>query len=126
MFDIDHFKSVNDTHGHQAGDTVIRETAKLLRKAVRATDICGRYGGEEFAVILVGADAKQALIFAERLRQLIETTIICHEKTEIRCTISLGVTQLDEKVPTHIAWIACADQALYESKHNGRNRATVV
>jgi diguanylate cyclase (GGDEF)-like protein len=125
MFDIDHFKKVNDTYGHQAGDEVIRRTARELRETARATDICGRYGGEEFGVVLTDTDAEHATIFCERLRKRIEAEAVTHEANEIAYTISLGVAGLSEEVADYAAWLERADQALYQSKRGGRNRVSV-
>ncbi len=91
MFDIDHFKKVNDTYGHQAGDEVIRMTALNLKNSIRQTDIAGRYGGEEFAVILVDTDAENARTVAEKLRTNIESLRVLYNNTEIRWTISVGI-----------------------------------
>ncbi len=125
MFDIDHFKKVNDTYGHQAGDEVIQETSLSLRKANRLTDISGRYGGEEFVVILVDCNAKNAKIFAERLRREIQNHTVKYDNHEIKWTISLGIAEYNDKLKTHKAWIECADQALYVAKENGRNQTIV-
>ena len=125
MFDIDHFKKVNDTFGHQAGDEVIRQTSRTLRRTIRKTDFAGRYGGEEFGVILVDTDSENALILAERLRQRIEALIVSHDKVKIQFTISIGVAQLDETVTEYKQWLERADQSLYYSKQNGRNQVTV-
>lgn len=125
MFDIDHFKKVNDTYGHQAGDEVIRQTSQTLRRTIRKTDIAGRYGGEEFAVILVDTDAEHGMILAERLRKRIEALTVRHEDLKIRFAISLGLSQLEQAIPDYTQWLARSDQALYYSKENGRNRATV-
>jgi diguanylate cyclase (GGDEF)-like protein len=123
MFDIDHFKKVNDTYGHQAGDEVIRVTSEMLRKALRKTDVAGRYGGEEFGVILVDTKIDGAVIFANRLRENIEALTVKAEQHEIRYTISLGVAEFNPSMTDHKKWIESADQALYEAKHLGRNRA---
>ena len=125
MFDIDHFKKVNDTYGHQAGDEVIRQTSTVLRKAIRATDIAGRYGGEEFGVILIDTCAKDALIFAERLRTQIEAITVVYDNMEIHYTISLGIAETDGSHADYNAWLECADKGLYHSKENGRNRSTI-
>lgn len=125
MFDIDHFKKVNDTYGHQAGDEVIRNTSAMLRQLVRATDIPGRYGGEEFGVILIDTAIDGAMVLAERLRTQIEACTVRHDAVEIRYTISLGVSQLGPEIESHKQWIECADQGLYQAKHGGRNRAIV-
>lgn len=125
MFDIDHFKKVNDTYGHQAGDEVIRQTAQALRETMRTTDIAGRYGGEEFGVILLDAPADQALIFTERLRQRIEASTVLYEDTAIKYTISLGICELTDSTNEYKEWLEGADQALYQSKEAGRNQSTV-
>lgn len=121
MFDIDHFKKVNDTYGHPAGDEVIRQTAAMLRQTMRTTDVAGRYGGEEFVVLLVETPAEGAHTFAERLRAAIAALTIRHDQHEIRYTISLGVAEVSMQLETPKQWIECADRALYEAKHGGRN-----
>jgi diguanylate cyclase (GGDEF)-like protein len=125
LFDIDHFKKVNDTYGHQAGDEVIRITAKLLTECKRATDIAGRYGGEEFAVILIDTLPEGAMVFAERLRKQVENHTVTHDGKDIRFTISLGLAQCGEDIRDHQHWIECSDQALYKAKQSGRNRSIV-
>ena len=125
IFDIDHFKKVNDTYGHQAGDEVIRKCAQLLLKCARDIDICGRYGGEEFVVLLKNTAQDGALVFAERLRKLIEKLTIKYQKDEIKFTISLGICELSHEVQTPQQWLELADQGLYHSKENGRNKTTV-
>ena len=122
MFDIDHFKKINDTYGHQPGDEVIKATAKVLLDAKRETDIAGRYGGEEFAVILMNAAADQAAIFAERLRQSIEQMAVPTSAGDICFTISLGIAELMPHTTDYKTWIKQADSALYASKEGGRNR----
>jgi diguanylate cyclase (GGDEF)-like protein len=123
MFDIDHFKKVNDTYGHQAGDAVIRAVAERVCQTKREPDIAGRYGGEEFGVVLVDTDGIGAMRFAERLRESVMAHPVHYEGQEIRYTISLGVAPITEDGSTQ--WIAAADAALYASKHGGRNRATL-
>ena len=125
MFDIDHFKVVNDTYGHQAGDEVIRATSRTLLKSIRTTDIAGRYGGEEFAVVLIDTHAEQGLYLAERLRKKIEALVVPFEQLEIRYHISLGVAEATPDMSDPAQWISCADQALYQAKHGGRNRSVV-
>lgn len=125
MLDIDHFKSVNDTYGHQAGDGAIRTLSNMVQSQKRETDIAGRYGGEEFVVTLIDTSAANAKIFAERLRKNIEKNVIQWEGQEIRYTISLGISELDSNTKNHEDWINNADQALYFSKENGRNRTTI-
>jgi len=125
MFDIDHFKKVNDTYGHQAGDEVIRVVSKTLLDTIRATDIAGRYGGEEFAVLLIDTDQEGALLVAERLRKAIEATVVTYEDTEIRFTISLGIAEYNDNIESHTAWLEQSDKALYQSKESGRNNSTI-
>lgn len=125
MFDIDHFKNVNDTYGHQAGDEVIRLTSDLLRMCKRETDIAGRYGGEEFAVILLDSTAASARIFTERLRKEVESRTVEYDEFSIKYTISLGVAELSEATSDHEHWIRQADEALYRAKENGRNQSVV-
>jgi len=125
MFDIDHFKKVNDTYGHQAGDKVIQGVAKLVHGLVRNTDIAGRYGGEEFAVLLPDTDAAGAKIFAERLRLSVEAMQVTHDEKLIPITISLGVADLSRRSNDHQQLIEWADHALYASKKGGRNRTTL-
>ena len=123
IFDIDHFKKVNDTYGHQAGDEVIRETARVLMDTARNTDICGRYGGEEFVAILVDTSANNAKIFAERMRSRIEALTVKYDTVEINYTISLGISELstETEIETAHQWLEQADQALYLAKSSGRN-----
>ena len=126
MLDIDHFKAVNDTHGHQVGDDVIRSTAQTLRNNLRQTDIGGRYGGEEFGVILPETDQQGAVMFCERIREQIAGAVIEVHGKEIRYTISLGVALLHESMPDYGAWIEAADKSLYKAKHNGRNQTQLA
>jgi len=127
MVDLDHFKLVNDGHGHVIGDEVLREVADRLQKAVRVYDSVGRFGGEEFMVVLPGtipADAERA---AERIRQEIGKTPIYTSDGSLEVTASLGVvTRAGELVNDATALLVAADTALYESKESGRNRVTVA
>ncbi|WP_230409188.1 sensor domain-containing diguanylate cyclase [Zooshikella harenae] len=125
MFDIDHFKKVNDTYGHPAGDAVISTVATKLKDNLRSSDIAGRYGGEEFSVILVNTDSPSALYFTERLRKSIEKTIVTHEGRDISVTISLGIAQIIPEIQDYKVWLERTDQALYQSKQNGRNQSTI-
>ncbi|TNF32971.1 MAG: diguanylate cyclase [Gammaproteobacteria bacterium] len=125
MFDIDHFKKVNDTYGHQAGDEVIRLTADALVRNKRTTDIAGRYGGEEFAVILLDTPAQNARIFADRLRKDVEKLRVEHDGQTICYTISLGIAELVADLPSYKRWIESADQALYQAKKGGRNQTVI-
>ncbi len=125
MFDIDHFKVINDTYGHQAGDAVIQQVADIIRDNLRDTDLAGRYGGEEFVVLLPDTDKQGAMIFAERLRHAVENHEVVHEQHRIRFTISLGVADLSAPTSSHAQLIEWADSALYASKGAGRNRVTL-
>jgi diguanylate cyclase (GGDEF)-like protein len=126
LFDIDHFKKVNDTYGHQAGDHVLSELSTLLTAALRAEDVFARYGGEEFAVICRGSDLSQAQVVGERMRKAVETHRFVYEGTLIPITISLGVAGLpNPAVKDASELVNLADKALYRSKHGGRNRVTV-
>jgi diguanylate cyclase (GGDEF)-like protein len=124
LLDIDHFKRVNDTYGHQVGDQVIRMVADLLRETLRTTDLPVRYGGEEIAILLTHADLAGAMILAERLRAgIAELAPTDAEGRTFRISASFGVA-LSEPDDTPQSLIGQADQALYQSKANGRNRVT--
>jgi diguanylate cyclase len=125
MFDIDHFKRVNDTYGHQAGDEVIRRVAEILRNTIRESDIGGRYGGEEFGVVLPDTDNEGGVVFAERLRWTVEQTPVAYDGQRIEFTISLGIAEINSELCRHSDWLEQADKALYQSKERGRNRATI-
>jgi diguanylate cyclase (GGDEF)-like protein len=123
MFDVDHFKRVNDTYGHIAGDHVLARLAKVASATVRTEDVFARYGGEEFGIICRGVPLPSAGVLAERLRATVEATTFEHEGTRLPITISVGVAGHPEQpVETVEQLIAAADQALYEAKRAGRNR----
>lgn len=124
MCDIDHFKRVNDTYGHSAGDLVIQKIADAVRKNLRATDIAGRYGGEEYAVLLVDTNMDQAAYFAERLRKSVEQLSIEYNGQILKVTLSLGLAEHNKLMTDHRQWIEASDKALYNSKANGRNQVT--
>lgn len=126
MMDIDHFKKVNDKYGHPAGDEVIRQTSKAIRDQVRDLDIAGRYGGEEFGIILTNTSVDGASVFAERLRKKIESLTVHHDGQDIRYTISLGLCELKPDIKTYKEWLEKSDQGLYKSKEGGRNRYSIV
>jgi two-component system cell cycle response regulator len=122
MADIDHFKVVNDTYGHQAGDMVLINVAKIIKESIRQIDVPSRYGGEEFAIIIPGTEIHEALIVAERIRQNIEKSSVQYDNKDLKATISIGVTQYDpDQDTTKNILIERADKALYISKRNGRN-----
>lgn len=126
LFDIDHFKIINDTHGHSAGDEVLREVANIVSRAQRSTDISGRYGGEEFALVLPETTRDQALLVAERLREKIAATVVDWEGTPLQVTISLGVAEINDDLENYQAWLEQSDRALYQAKEAGRNRCIVA
>jgi len=125
LLDIDHFKSVNDDHGHQAGDEVIRAVAETLRRTCRSTDVPGRYGGEEFGVILIDTRPESARVFAERLRRQVAEQAVPFEDQEIHFTVSLGIAGADAAAESVEDWLQRADRALYRAKEEGRNRCVV-
>lgn len=126
MIDIDHFKQFNDNHGHAVGDQVIQAVARALAAGLRQGDVLGRYGGEEFCVVLPGLSVADALVAAERMRSEIEANASqAIRGTQIRAiTASFGVATLNAQARSIEALIDHADQALYRSKHSGRNRTT--
>ncbi|MBF0179089.1 MAG: diguanylate cyclase [Magnetococcales bacterium] len=122
MADIDHFKQVNDCHGHAVGDMVLVQTAALIRNMLRPMDLVFRYGGEEFLLYLPGVDQKSALTALNRIREKVASNaILIGEDQTIRITISFGAARLDTSREI-AASVAMADEALYLAKHNGRNR----
>jgi two-component system cell cycle response regulator len=124
MLDIDYFKSVNDTHGHDAGDDVLREFAMRVRKSIRGIDLACRLGGEEFVIVMPETDMAVATIVAERLRRRIasEPFPIAHGSKTIEVTISVGIATLDTLDDNAATILKRADQALYRAKRDGRNR----
>lgn len=125
MLDIDHFKLVNDQYGHATGDFVLRSIADTLHQNIRATDTGARYGGEEFAILLPETDEQVVSQVAERVRAAIADLVIPIANTTLHVTVSLGIANLDQTTQDFGKLIACADQALYQSKQNGRNRVTL-
>lgn len=126
MLDIDHFKKINDTYGHPAGDEVIRTFANIIKKASRETDFCGRYGGEEFTILLPDTPAENVKFLADRIRRLVEKMPVQYEQHTITYTVSLGVAQFDPKFTDHMNWLDCADKALYRAKEGGRNQVVIA
>lgn len=122
MIDIDHFKQVNDTYGHLAGDYVLKHLASAAKGRVRREDVFARYGGEEFSIILPEIDLEGALITGEKLRKLIEEQRFCFEDQVIPVTISIGIAQMNEGVKEATSLIGAADAKLYQAKAAGRNR----
>lgn len=126
MMDVDHFKRINDTYGHQAGDEVIKALSAMLMSHARTTDLPGRYGGEEFGVLLVDTTSQNAINFAERLRKAVEAMIVRHNGNTIQFTVSIGVEETRNEHQSHEGWMRATDSALYHSKESGRNRTTLA
>jgi len=133
FMDVDHFKAVNDQHGHQLGDQVLREIAGLIREQLRASDVLGRYGGEEFSALLVNANSESAMEIAERIRSVIEKQSFSTSEDQLMSvTISIGVATLStesadiesEKLSEDL--VERADQAVYRAKHDGRNMVVLA
>jgi len=123
MIDIDHFKQVNDRHGHLAGDAVLEAFAAALHKAVRNEDVVARFGGEEIAIILRAIGMEPAVHLGERLRRLLENTPVPFNDTQLHATVSIGVASFPTlPIETPEALVEAADKALYRAKHAGRNR----
>ena len=121
MFDVDHFKRINDGFGHIAGDRVLRAIAGRVREVKRKEDVFARFGGEEFVILLRVTDVQGAFLFAERVRRAVENLDLEHEGQRVRCTISLGVATLDEASSAE-ELVDLADKRLYRAKAAGRNR----
>ena len=125
MFDIDHFKKVNDGYGHPAGDEVIRQTATAASSCIRDIDKAGRYGGEEFGIILTNTDPEGALVVAERIRKKIEALTVTYEEFSIKFTVSLGISAVETTFGETTHWIDAADKGLYQAKRAGRNNSII-
>jgi diguanylate cyclase (GGDEF)-like protein len=123
MVDADYFKKINDTYGHAIGDDVLRDLADNCRKIFRKTDIVGRYGGEEFSVVLPGAAEDMAKVIAERLRSSVADSIVKTDKGDVKYTISIGIACATGKDFRVEEVLDRADRALYTAKAQGRNRA---
>ncbi|HWU03494.1 MAG TPA: sensor domain-containing diguanylate cyclase [Novosphingobium sp.] len=122
MVDVDHFKFVNDMHGHQVGDTVLRDMAARLMAVMRPTDVLGRLGGEEFGILLPETDGEHGLAAAERFRQtLSENPVTLADHAPLQVTASFGVAPLTEGLTRAEQWLAMADAPLYRAKRMGRN-----
>ncbi|WP_052514828.1 sensor domain-containing diguanylate cyclase [Dethiosulfatarculus sandiegensis] len=121
IMDVDHFKLVNDTYGHAAGDNVLKHLCDLCRSQLRVSDSLGRIGGEEFGILLVDCPLKKALQVAERLKELIADSVLLYSGEPISCTASFGVAQLNPSTDNLELLMKRADAALYEAKGKGRN-----
>jgi diguanylate cyclase (GGDEF)-like protein len=126
MVDLDHFKSINDSYGHQAGDEVLRRVGRILQESLRSTDLAARYGGEEFAVLLPHTSEKDACRLAERIRSSIESEVFMQDGEQFRVTASIGVASVEAgSLDRDGDLVLKADQALYEAKRNGRNMTVI-
>jgi diguanylate cyclase (GGDEF)-like protein len=126
MIDIDHFKKINDTHGHAAGDDAIKQIAEIISQSIRTTDKAARFGGEEFIVLLREIDQSTALLLAERIRRSIEESVIGRGAVTISATVSVGLALFAESDRDVQDMIERADQGLYTAKKTGRNRTILV
>lgn len=122
MFDIDHFKKINDFHGHLAGDFVLKELARIVQGRIRRDEVFARYGGEEFAIVLPETNIEGARALAEGLREKVESSRFVFQNELIKVTVSIGVSMLDANDRTSLDLIRRADERLYEAKRGGRNR----
>jgi len=126
MLDIDRFKKINDAHGHAIGDEVLKNLSRIVTATCRDSDIAGRVGGEEFAILLPQTSAKSAHELAERLREEMEKSAVHLNQADIKWTSSFGVAQMGPTTESLEALVATADGALYEAKRRGRNCVFVV
>lgn len=124
IYDLDFFKKVNDVHGHNAGDHILREAAQLAKSLIRKNDIIARFGGEEFLIILPETELKYATELAERIREKFSSNVFTYEGKSLKQTISLGVAQNNSSIDSPKQLLDIADQKLYQSKKSGRNRVT--
>lgn len=122
MFDIDFFKAVNDTYGHQCGDFILKQVSNAALQTFRKTDTVFRYGGEEFVVILTETDIHQSIIPLERFRKTIQTLCPDYQGQNINITVSIGACQLTEDISSKEELLEKADNALYQAKNSGRNK----
>jgi diguanylate cyclase len=123
MIDIDHFKDINDTHGHTTGDLVVEEFAHLMQACLRDTDTGGRYGGDEFGIVMPDTRWEEAIVAAERLRR--QVAAYAFTSHNLHCTVSIGLSQIGPHVTTLNDWINAADSGLYQAKRRGRDCVVV-
>jgi len=120
MMDIDFFKKINDTYGHLVGDMALKEMAKSVKSLIRKSDLCGRFGGEEFLLILPNTDLAGAIIVANRINEKVKNNVFVHEDQEVKFTVSIGVTTMQDD-DDYCSLVQRADKALYEAKDKGRD-----
>jgi diguanylate cyclase (GGDEF)-like protein len=126
LTDVDHFKKVNDTYGHPAGDEVLRGVARILAREARSTDLVARYGGEEFAIVMPETDAAGALVIAERIREKVAAAVFSTGAGDLRATISIGIATIPDDAQAKARLVELADAALYRAKRGGRNRSVAA
>ena len=122
MMDIDHFKKINDTYGHQAGDEVLKHLVSTVKRTIRSSDVIARYGGEEFCIIAYGTEKDDAIYLAERLRSIIKNSEVIFKNNKITYTVSFGVSTTHKGIKNHEELLRKADTALYRAKNSGRDR----
>lgn len=122
MMDLDHFKQINDTLGHAAGDTALKHFTRITKQSIRGSDIFGRYGGEEFLLILPGTRRQEALAMAERIRKSLSSTPVSLAETQRKITVSIGQAACPEDAPDAAGVLRAADAAMYRAKAQGRNQ----
>jgi diguanylate cyclase (GGDEF)-like protein len=126
VIDIDRFKTINDSYGHDVGDNVLRQTAEALKSGLRAQDVMSRLGGDEFIVICPDSDLAAAAICGERMRKAVENLEIVSGSLKLRGSVSIGIAERDEGMADADALIKCADQSVYAAKQLGRNRLAAI
>jgi diguanylate cyclase (GGDEF)-like protein len=126
MLDLDHFKRINDQHGHAVGDLALKHVASLLQQAMRKTDWLARFGGEEFIVLMPGAALNQAEPVAEELRRLLAGAPLLHEASDVKLSVSVGVAQWRDAEDDASRLLSRADAALFQAKVQGRNRVVTA
>jgi len=125
FIDFDHFKAVNDTHGHLVGDAVLKKVADIIQSCVREVDICGRFGGEEFCILMPNTQAEEAKVVAERIRESINQTVL-HQEKQVTGSVSSGVAVISNSMACYNDWLALADKAQYRAKELGRNQTVIA
>jgi diguanylate cyclase (GGDEF)-like protein len=126
MLDLDHFKRINDQHGHAVGDLALKHVAQLLQQAMRATDSLARFGGEEFIVLMPNAALSQAEPVAEELRRLLAGSPLMHDASDVTLSVSVGVAQWRDAEDDASRLLSRADAALFQAKVQGRNRVVAA
>lgn len=126
MADIDYFKKVNDQYGHLSGDAVLQEMGKILSAGSRRGDFVGRYGGEEFCVLLLNTNKEGAFTYCEKIRKQVEENTFKTSKGDLKITVSLGCCELGKQHSSIGEWVESADKALYQAKEGGRNRTVIA